>query len=291
MVWHGGSAMGLIELNEALAGLMAMQGFCMLAILLYREPASVQVAGTKKGVASALLSQHYYVAFLLFWALAWSVDYIDWLLAAFKPEWESRSWAAVMVDLGEDIFFGSAAYVLVRGVDFSWNDRHLKVAYALLPLFALLFILPTPFMSSKNLLWRLSFGSFDFLLFVAAMVAVGVALFRELRTSTIYLGVIVLAIFGLYALLQLPTTVIAFIDPDGNHPARMIIRLLLAIVKVVLFFTMVAVIASVYRADIKRQVLIAIRVASLLLGSATTLLFSYLHFSEAVRALSEGHVG
>ena len=283
--------MGLEKLNHVLAALMAIQGFCLLAIVLFREPGGIQVAGKRKGAANTLVPQRYYAGFLLFWALAWTANYLDWLLVIFRTEWENRLWAAVMVDLAENVFFGSAAYVLVRGADFSWNDRYLKVAYALVPLFALLFITPTLYLPPKDLLWRLSYRSFDFLLFAAAMIGLGVALFRDLQSSTIYLAVIALVIFGLYALLQLPMTVIAFIDPDSTHPGRTVIRLLFAIAKAVLFFTMVAVIASVYRADIKRQVLIAIRVASLLMGAATTLLFSYLHFSEAVRALSGGHAG
>jgi hypothetical protein len=283
--------MGLKELNTVLAGLMAMQGFIMLAILFFREPSEAPPIGKKKASGQTLAPQSYYAAFLLFWALAWSADFFDWLIVLFYDEWRDRLWVAVMVDLAEDIFFGSAAYTLVCGARFSWNDRYLKVAYASLPALALLFIIPALFVAPRNTVWRLSFGSLDFLLFVAAMLALGVSLFRELRKSEIHLAVIVLIVFALYALLQLPTTVIGFIDPEGHHPGRLIIRVLFAISKIALFFAMVAVFASFYRANITRQLLTSIRVVSLVMAVGAELLLGYYRLSEAVLALVGARAG
>ena len=287
----GAQTMGLKEINTVFAGIMAMQGFLMLAILIYCEPPPAATDGRYNASSSTLTPRHYCVAFLLFWALAWSTDFFDWLIVLYKVEWDDRLWATITVDLAEDILFGSAAYVLVRGVLFSWNDRYLKAAYALLPVLAFLFIIPTLFVSSKNLVLRLSFGSLDFLLFVSALLALGVSMFRELNKSALHLAVIALITFCLYALLQLPTTVIAFIDPEGQNPARLILRVVFAIAKIALFFTMVAIFASFYRANISRQLLTLIRLTSLFMGAITTLILSYYHLSEAMKALTNGPGG
>jgi uncharacterized membrane protein len=281
--------MGLKEINGFVAALIAIQGFILLAVMIYWQPlTTARSRGSAKTAAATLSPQHYYVAFLLFWSLAWTVDYFDWLNVAFLEPWGKRLWVNVAVDLAENLFFGAAAYVLVRGLAFTWNDRYLKIAVALTPALALLFIMPTPFLKPDNFLWKLAFGSLDTLLFVTAVLALGWGLFGELRKSAMQLAVIALFIFIFYALLQFPNAEVDFMDPQGTSAARQVLRALFAIGKIALFFTMISAIASFYRARLTQGLLTLVRLASLVMGAVASLAVSYYHLAEAVRVWLTG---
>jgi hypothetical protein len=193
---------------------------------------------------------------------------------------EGEAWLSWTTDTTEDFLFGAAAYVLFRREQFHWNDHYLRTAFALLPAGILLGALPLFLIGRENLFFKLLFTSAGVLMFVAALLAIGVAIFLDKDSAPGRVRGTVLAVFIAFALLQIPNSIVAQIDPHNEGLPRQVIRTLLAGSKIALFFAMIVTIASFYRATLPIPVMKSVRWGSLILASACNLALALLSFGR-----------
>jgi hypothetical protein len=199
------------------------------------------IAGTPTGAVKDG-SKQYYSAFLLCWAVIWSWVTFDWMELLYRDQWGRHPWLYWTVDWIENFFFLVAAYILFRGVQFRLNDRDLKIACALLPAVILAGVVPFWIVGSDKQLVRLPLLSVDAIVAIAANFAIGIALFHELHGVAHRAKWVVLVVFVAMALLHVPSSIITAqtVGGDTDSVPRQVIRTLLAMGKIALFFAMFA---------------------------------------------------
>lgn len=277
----------LIGLNVALAWLLAMQGFILLAISIYFEP-RFETASTETRTA-ADHPRRYYSAFLLFWTIAWTAALFDWIETFYENQWGHPPWLIWTVDTMAAFFFGAAAYVLFRGARFDWNDRYLKTAYALLPAAILLGVVPLLLVNRDNLFVKLLYNSVDLILFMAVIFAVAIAIFRELSGTAGRVRWTILAVFLAIGLLQIPNSFVAAIDEiqkTSDSIPREVIRTLFAVGKIALFFAIIATLVSFYRTTLTVKFVKSARMTSLILGTACSVFLAFYALRRVIQAVA-----
>jgi hypothetical protein len=250
--------MTLVNLNFLEAGILALLGFGALAVAVYFD------------------GKRHHEAFLLFWAIAQTSIAVSWYTTL-----GHLLWANLTLDTLTNFYLAFAAFALLRGVHFDWNDRHLKAGYALLAVFMLLVFMAGTLVSSKNLVWLLAYSAPNMLMSTAAFFALGYALFRE--ESATQTRWPILFIFGCYAILQPASYFIDILDPTGGSEARQLIRTLFAIGKFSIIVIFIAILVSFNRKNLAEPFVKAVQMCVWIISVGVSMFLVIYHLSAAFR--------
>jgi hypothetical protein len=244
-------------LNFLEAGLLALLGFGALAISIYFD------------------GKRHHVAFLLFWSVAQASIAIDW-----RVQFRDALWAELTLDTVSNFSLLFAAFALFRGVEFDWNDRILKVGYALAAFFGILMFTAGSVIRTEASVSSLVYIAPNMLMSTAAFGFLAVGLFRELNASELrWAGVASAVVFCCYSVLQPASYAIRILDPTGTGHDRQVMRTLYAVGKLSIVVVFIAVMFAFNRQARAEPLLKLTEISLTIISIAVTSIHLILHLS------------